>query len=42
MSMQCSPISERALPSGSFPGFVHLSVWYEQHVDEDEYGAFVE
>jgi len=35
------PISERALLFGSFSFFAHLSSWYEQLVDEDEYGVLV-
>jgi hypothetical protein len=38
-SIQCSPISERALLFGRFPGFARLSFRYEQVLDEDEYGV---
>jgi len=27
---------------GRFPGCARLSLWQEQHVDEDEFGALVE
>jgi len=36
------PISETTLLFGRFPNFVRLSVWYKQHVDEDEYEALVD
>jgi len=36
----CSPIYEKALLSGRFPGFASLPFWYERRVDEDEHGAW--
>jgi hypothetical protein len=39
--IQCSQISEIALLFGRLPGFGRLSVWYEQHVDEDECEALL-
>ena len=33
ISVQCSPICERELLFGRFPGFAHLPFWWEQHVD---------
>jgi hypothetical protein len=41
-SIQCSPISARALLFGRFPDFRGLSFLYEQHADCGEYGALVE
>jgi len=38
----CSPIAKTSLLYGMFPGFDHLSFWYEQHVDEEECGTLVE
>lgn len=34
-------IYERPLLLGSSPGFACLFLWYEQHVEDDEYGALV-
>jgi hypothetical protein len=37
-----SPISERALLLGRFPGFARLPVWQVWYVDEDEYWLLME
>jgi hypothetical protein len=31
-----------ALRLGKFPSFAHMSFWYDQRVDEDQYGEMVE
>ena len=35
-SIHCSPIFERALLCGRFPGFARLSFWEQQREDENE------
>lgn len=41
-TVQRSPPSEMALRLRKFPCFVRMSFWYEQRVDEDQYGEMVE
>ena len=40
-SIHCFPISETALLFAKFPYFPRLSVWHEQRVEGNDYGALV-
>jgi len=42
LSVQRSPTFERTLLFWRFLHFARLSFWFEQHVNENKYGALVE
>jgi hypothetical protein len=41
-SVQCTPFQKEICLTRRFPGFIHLSFWYEQRADEDEQRELVE